>query len=40
MGNNHKLKAEKLKGDPYIGVYFQALETPERLCLIQARVNY
>ena len=40
MGNNHKSKAERLKGDPYIGVCFQALETLERLCLIQTRVNY
>ena len=40
MGNNHKLKAERLKGDPYIGVCFQALETLECLCLIQTRVNY
>ena len=38
--NNHKSKAERLKGDPYIGVCFQALETLERLCLIQTRVNY
>ena len=40
MGNNYKSKAERLKGDPYIGVCFQALETLERLCLIQTRVNY
>ena len=33
-------KAERLKGDPYIWVCFQALETLERLCLIQTRVNY
>ena len=38
MGNNYKLKAERLKGDPYIGVCFQALETLEHLCLIQTRV--
>ena len=35
MGNIYKSKAERLKGDPYIGVCFQALETLERLCLIQ-----
>ena len=40
MGNNHKSKAERLKGDLYIGVCFQALETLEHLCLIQTRVNY
>ena len=40
MGNIYKSKAERLKGDPYIGVCFQALETLEHLCLIQARVNY
>ena len=40
MGNNHESKAERLKGDPYIGVCFQALETLECLCLIQTRVNY
>ena len=40
MGNTYKLKAESLKGDPYIGVCFQTLETLERLCLIQTRVNY
>ena len=40
MGNNYKSKAESLKGDPYTGVCFQALETIERLCLIQTRVNY
>ena len=40
MGNNHKSKAERFKGDPYIGVCFQALETLEHLCLIQTRVNY
>ena len=40
MGNNYKSKAERLKGDPYIGVCFQALETLECLCLIQTRVNY
>ena len=39
MGNNHKSKAERLKGDPYIGVCFQALETLEHLCLIQTRVT-
>ena len=35
MGNIYKSKAERLKGDPYIGVCFQALETLEFLCLIQ-----
>ena len=35
MGNIYKLKVERLKGDPYIRVYIQALETLERLCLIQ-----
>ena len=40
MGNIYKTKAKGLKGDPYIGVCFQALETLERLCLIQTRVNY
>ena len=38
MGNiyfNIKLKAERLKGDPYIRVCFQALETLEHLFLIQ-----
>ena len=34
-----KSKAERLKGDPYIGVCFQALETLGRLCLIQDKVN-
>ena len=40
MGNNYKLKAESLKGVPYTGVCFQALETLEHLFLIQTRVNY
>ena len=40
MGNNYKSKAERLKGDPYTGVCFQALETLECLCLFQTRVNY
>ena len=40
MGNNYKSKAERLKGDPYTGVCFQALETLECLCLIHTRVNY
>ena len=40
MGNIYKSKAVRLKGDPYIGVCFQALETLEHLCLIQDRVNY
>ena len=40
MGNVHKSKAISLKGDPYTGVCLQALETLERLCLIQTRVNY
>ena len=31
MGNTYKSKAERLKGDPYIGVCFQALETLEHL---------
>ena len=35
MGNTYKSKAERLKGDPYTGVCFQALETLEHLCLIQ-----
>ena len=35
MGNIYKSKAERLKGDPYIGVCFQALETLEHFCLIQ-----
>ena len=35
MGNIYKSKAERLKGDPYIGACFQALETLEHLCLIQ-----
>ena len=39
MGNIYKMKAKRLKGDPYIGVCFQALETLECLYLIQARVN-
>ena len=37
MGNIYKMKAKRLKGDPYIGVCFQALETLEHLYLIQAR---
>ena len=40
MGNVHKSKAERLKGDPYIGVCLQALETLECLYLIVTRVNY
>ena len=40
MGNVHKSKAISLKGDPYIGVCLQALQTLEHLCLIQTRVNY
>ena len=40
MGNIYRMKAKRLKGDPYIGVCFQALETLECLYLIQARVNY
>ena len=39
MGNIHKSKVERLKGDPYIGACIQALETLERLYLIQTRVN-
>ena len=39
MGNIYRMKAKKLIGDPYIGVCFQALETLERLYLIQARVD-
>ena len=31
MGNNYKSTEERLKGDPYIGVCIQALETLERL---------
>ena len=40
MGNVLKSKAVSLKGDPYIGVCLQALETLEHLYLIQTRVNY
>ena len=35
MGNMKKWKAEILKGNPYIGVCFQALETLEHLWLIE-----
>ena len=35
MGTIYKMTEERLKGDPYIGVSNQALETPERLRLIQ-----
>ena len=38
MGNAYKSTQERLKRDPYIGVCIQALETLERLCLIQGRV--
>ena len=31
MGNIHKLKAGRLKGDPYIRICIQALETLEHL---------
>ena len=31
MGNIYKLKAERLKGDPYISACIQALETLEHL---------
>ena len=31
MENIYKSKAERLKGDPYIGVCIQALETLEHL---------
>ena len=34
MGNIYKSKAERLKGDPYIGVCIQALETLE--CLLRS----
>ena len=37
MGNIHKLKVESLKDDPYIRIYYQALETTERLCIL---INY
>ena len=33
MANIYKLKADRLKGDPYIGVCIQALETLE--CLLR-----
>ena len=35
MGTIYKMTEERLKGDPYIGVSNQALETLERLCLIR-----
>ena len=31
MGNIHKSTEERLKGDPYIGLCSQALETAEHL---------
>ena len=40
MGNIYKLKAERFKGDPYIGVCFQALETVECLLMIRDRADY
>ena len=36
MGTIYKTTEERLKGDPYIGVSNQALETAEHLCLIKA----
>ena len=38
MGNVYKWTEERLKGDPYIGVYIQALETLERL--LRSRLLY
>ena len=38
MGTIHKLTEERLKGDPYIGVCIQALETLERL--LRSRLLY
>ena len=35
MGTIYKMTEERLKGDPYIGVSNQALETPEHLYLIK-----
>ena len=35
MGTIYKMPEERLKGDPYIRVSNQALETLEHLCLIQ-----
>ena len=40
MGNIYKSKAERLKGDPYIRVYIQALETLEHLLMIRDRADY
>ena len=37
MGNIHKSKVESLKGDPYIKICYQALETTEHLCIL---INY
>ena len=34
MGTIYQMTEEILKGDPYIGVLNEALETVERLCLI------
>ena len=38
MGNIYKLTEERLKGDPYIGVCIQALETLEHL--LRSRLLY
>ena len=35
MRNIYKMTGEILKGDPYIGVWNQALTTPEHLYLIK-----
>ena len=35
MGNIYKTTGERLKGDPYIGVCIQALETLECLLMIR-----
>ena len=32
MGTIYKMTEERLKGDPYTGVFNQALETLEHLC--------
>ena len=34
MGTIYQMTEEILKGDPYIGVWNQALETVDHLCLI------
>ena len=40
MENIYKLRAERLKGDPYIGVCIQALETLEHLLMIRDTADY